>query len=68
MSIRKKLKKDKRKYHDMYKGFCRFVSSSIEYKGLIKDRRERFKSITRSVRGSYKLLAALKRQMADLRP
>ena len=65
MSIRKKLKKDKRKYHDMYKGFCRFVSGRIEYKGLIKDRRERFKNITSSVRGSIKLLIDLKHYMAE---
>ena len=60
MKIRTAIKKDKIRYKNMYKGFCRFVSDSQEYKGLIKDRRYRMKSIMRRVRGSIKMLIDLK--------
>lgn len=59
-SYRKAMKKEKRKYRDMYKGFCRFVSSSCEYKGLIKDRRQRFRAITKGLRNGIRLLESIK--------
>lgn len=60
MKMRTAIKKDKRRYKDRYKGFCRFVSNNPEYKGLIKDRRERIKAIIRRVRGSIKMFIDLK--------
>lgn len=65
MKMRTAIKKDKRRYKDMYKDFCRFVSDSPEYRGSIKDGRGRIKAIMRRVRGSIKMLIDLKHYMAE---
>lgn len=65
MKLRVQIKQEKKQYFRRYKGFCRYMSTSREFKGRIKHGRAMLKDFLRKIRCHFEFDAAMSRWLSE---